>query len=376
VVLGIQDTTELNYSGLRETDGLGSIAGRKTARGIEVHSALAVSEEGEVFGLLAQRLWNRPPEEFGQSTPLSCRGMPIEEKESYKWLETMDSAGAVFPEGIKLVHVCDREGDIYELFCKAERDGALYLCRNSFDRKIKDEIGLKKLADRIISHPEGGRITIRVSRDSHTKRVARDAEIAIKYGKCNIAKPHQLRNNGELPEYIEIHFVSAEEIDPPDGQDKLLWNLITNVPTESFEDAITRIQWYTQRWKIELFHRTLKDGCKVEELQPETAAKLMKLVVIYSIIALQIMLLTYIARTRSDESCEIFFTEDEWRILYKVANKTKKLPEKPPTIQEAVTMIAKLGGFLGRKSDGSPGVTVVWRGLTNFYTILDAVPYF
>ena len=101
----------------------------------------------------------------------------------------------------------------------------------------------------------------------------------------------------------------------------------------------------------------------------------MNLIAIYSIIALQIMLLSYVARTRPEESCEMWLTEDEWKILYRVAKKTRELPEKIPTIQEAVVMIAKLGGFLARKSDGFPGVTVTWRGLTSLYTIFEAVPY-
>ena len=375
VVLCVQDTTELNYSNLKQTDGLGSISGRKTAMGMELHSALAVGECGEVFGLLAQKIWVRPPEDFGQSTPEKCKKLPIEDKESYKWLETMDRVGSDFPEGTMAVHVCDREGDIYELFCKAARDGVFFLCRKRIDRKIEEEHGIKKLTNLIGSLTEAGRITIHVPRDSHTNRTARDAEVAIKYGKCRITKPVPLNKFGELPESIEIYFVAVEEIDPPQGQEKLFWNLVTNVPTESFEDALTRIQWYTQRWKIEIFHRTLKDGCKVEELQSKSAEKLMKLVVIYSTVALEIMHLTYIARAHPDEACEICLTEDEWKILYRVANKTKALPENPPTIQEAVIMIAKLGGFLARKSDGFPGVTVIWRGLTSFYTILEAVPY-
>ena len=375
VVLCIQDTSELNYTNLKQTDGLGSISGRKTARGMEVHSCMAVGEAGEVYGLLGQKIWVRPPENFGQSTPEHCKEVPITEKESYKWLEMMDRAGSDFPEGTKVVHVCDREGDIYEFFCKAEKDGAFYLCRKSFNRKIEQEDGLKKLSDLIDSLPEAERITVLVPRDSHTNRIAREAEVAIKYGKCTITKPTPLKKFEELPESLEIYFVTAEEIDPPEGQEKLLWHLITNVPTASIGDAVTRIKWYTQRWKIEIFHRTLKDGCKVEELQSESAGKLMKLVAIYSIIALNIMHLTYIARAHPDEVCEVCLTDDEWKILYRVANKTKMLPEKPPTIKEAVIMIAKLGGFLARKSDGFPGVTVIWRGLTSFYTILDAVPY-
>jgi hypothetical protein len=375
VVLVVQDTSELNYSNLKATDGLGSISGRRTARGIEVHSAIAVSEAGEVFGLLDQKLWTRPPEEFGQSSPARCKETPIEEKESYKWLEAMDGVGAGFPGGVKAVHVCDREGDIYELFCKAEKDGALFLCRRSFNRNIDDDGGSKKLDDLIRSQPEAGSVTIPVPRDSHTGRVAREAAVSIKFAMCRIKRPRPLAKHAGLPESVEAYFVTAEELNPPQGQEKIFWRLITNVPTESFTDALKRIQWYTQRWKIEIFHRTLKDGCKVEELQSKTVEKLKKLVAIYSIIALQIMHLGYMARAHPDASCEACFTEEEWKVLHRVANKTKTLPERPPTIQEAVVMVAKLGGFLARKSDGFPGVTVVWRGLTSFYTILDAVPF-
>jgi hypothetical protein len=374
VLLIPQDTTSVNYTNLKATDGLGTIGNSKTAMGIEVHSAVAISDTGEIFGLLAQKLWVRPPEYFGLSGILSPK-LPIEEKESYKWIETLENASAPFPEGTTVVHVCDREGDIYELFCKAEKDGLQYLVRRCHNRNVEEEDGLKKLDELVNTLPEAGRINIHVPRDSHTNRAARTAEVAIKFGKTRIARPSNLVSTNELPKSVEVCFVSAVEIDPPQGQEKILWQLVTNVPTENFEDAVTRIQWYTQRWKIELFHRTLKSGCKVEELQSESAEKLMKLIAIYSIIALQIMLISYVARTRPGESSELFLTEDEWKILYRVANRTKKIPEKAPTVYEAVVMIAKLGGFLARKSDGYPGVTVIWRGLTSFYTILGAAPF-
>jgi len=374
VLLIPQDTSEMNYSNLKATSGLGNIGSSKTAMGVLAHSALAVSDAGEVFGLMAQKLWVRPPENFGQSDAKRSK-LPIEEKESYKWLETLDMAGASFPESTKVVHVCDREGDIFELFCKAEKSGALYLCRRFHNRPIAEENGLKKLDDLVDALAEAGRINIHVPRDSHTGRNARNAEIAIKFGKCETTKSSKLAGNKELPDSIKVCFVSAEEIDPPEGQEKILWKLITNVPINGFEDAVTAIQWYTQRWKIETFHRTLKSGCKVEELQSGSAEKLIKLIAIYSIVALDIMLISYVARTQPDASCENWLTEDEWKILCRVANKTKILPEKPPTIHEAVVMIAKLGGFLARKSDGFPGVTVIWRGLTKFYFIADAAPF-
>ena len=374
VVLIPQDTSEMNYSNLKAASGLGNIGSSKTAMGIHAHSALAISDAGEMFGLVAQKLWVRPPENFGQSDTKRSK-LPIEEKESYKWLETLDMVGASFPEGTKVVHVCDREGDIYELFCKAEKSGALYLCRRFHNRPIAEENGLKKLDDLVDALPNAGILDIRVPRDSHTGREARTAKIAIKFGKCKTTKSSKLAGNKELPDSIEVYFVSAEEVNPPEGQEKILWKLITNVPIKDFENAATAIQWYTQRWKIETFHRTLKSGCKVEDIQSGSAEKLMKLIAIYSIVALDIMLISYVARTQPDVSCENWLTEDEWKILCRVANKTKTLPEKPPTIHEAVVMIAKLGGFLARKSDGFPGVTVIWRGLTKFYFIADAASF-
>jgi len=374
VVLIPQDTSGISYNTLRATSGLGSMGSNKDALGLQLHTALALGEGGEVFGLLAQKIWVRPPEDHGQSDSTRAK-MPIEEKESYKWLETMEKADGPFPEGTKVVHVCDREGDIFELFCKAEGMNANYLCRKTYNRNIEEEDGLKKLDDFVDALPEAGRVTIRVPRDSHTDRKERDAEVVVKYGRCQVKKGHKLAGNKDLPESVGVYVVSLVETSPPPGQERIFWRLLTNVPTTSYEDALTRVQWYTQRWKIETFHRTLKSGCKVEELQSDTAEKLMKLIAIYSIIALQIMLLTYVARTRPNESCEICLTEDEWKVLYRVAKKTKALPEKPPTVYEAVVMIANLGGFLGRKSDGFPGVTVMWRGLSDLYTILDAAQF-
>lgn len=373
VVLDVQDTTEFNYSNLKATEGLGNIGRKRTSYGVAAHSAIAVGEVGDIYGMLGQKTWARPPEEQGKSK--NRKKLPIEEKESYKWLETLKNTEGSYPEGTLVVHVSDREGDVYEYFCEAGRLGANYLTRRSYVRKVEGEGGDMFLDDFVEALPVAGEITVRVPRDSHTGRIERNAQLEVKHGKTTLIKPTQLVSTHDIPKTIEAYVVSAVETDPPTGQEGISWQLITNVPTTSFEDALTRIQWYTQRWKIELFHRTLKSGCKVEELQSDSADKLMKLLAIYSIIALHIMLISYVARTRPDESCEICLTGEEWKILYRAAKKTKEVPEKPPTIYEAVIMIAKLGGFLARASDGFPGVAVVWRGLTAFYAILEVAPF-
>ena len=199
VLLIPQDTSEINYTNLKETEGLGNIGSSKRAMGIMVHSAIATSETGEVYGLLAQKLWVRPPENFGQSDARRTK-LPIEDKESYKWLETIENIGASFPKDMKVVHICDREGDIFEFFCKAEKEGVQYLCRRFHNRPIEDDCGMKKVNDLIDALPEAGRISVCVPRDSHTKRKARSAELVIKYGKCTIMKSTKLSSNNQKPQ--------------------------------------------------------------------------------------------------------------------------------------------------------------------------------
>lgn len=373
IVLIPQDTTEINYCNLEATEGLGTIARRRASKGILAHSAIATDEMGNIFGLVAQKLWVRPPEEHSKAKQRNK--LAIEDKESNKWLETIENASKSFPSGITAVHICDREGDIFELFCKAEAEKTNYLCRRWQNRKTADDVHgvLDSFIDAL---PVAGEITVHIPRCSHSKRKARDAELKIKYGRCQITKPSQLIDTKGLPSAISVYVVSAVEANSPEGQEGVSWQLITNVPTNSFGEAVTRILWYTQRWKIETFHRTLKSGCKVEELRSDTAEKLQKLISIYSIIALEIMHLRYLGRMRPDDSCEISFEEDEWKVLYRVANRTRDLPDEVPTMQEAVMYIAKLGGFPGRKSDGQPGVTVIWRGLSKLNILMEALPFF
>jgi hypothetical protein len=375
VVLIPQDTTSLNYSGLKCAEGLGYINDNKCNQGIMLHSAIAVSEEGQPFGLLAQKAWVRPDDEFGKKHKRTQ--LPIEEKESYKWLETLDKADINDDlDNVHFIHVCDREGDLYEFFAKASLDGVTYICRRVQNRVVITESEETLLINAYLDTlPVAGELVVNVPRDSHTKRAARTATLEVKFGRPSIKRPALLNKVKNLPATVEVILISAVEIDPPAGVEPISWQLVTNDIVETFEDAVTCVNRYTQRWKIETFHSVLKGGCKIEDSQVSTAERLIKLISVYSVIALQIMILTFLARSNPDASCEIAFQEDEWKILYKVAKKTKSIPDKPPTIHEAVIMIAKLGGFLARKSDGFPGVKVIWRGLTTFYSILEAAPF-
>jgi len=145
---------------------------------------------------------------------------------------------------------------------------------------------------------------------------------------------------------------------------------MTNEKVESVEEAYEKAAWYMQRWKIEQFHYVLKSGCRVEKLQERSIEKTTVLVLMYSIIAAFIMNLTYIARINPQLPCTVFFEEDEWKVLYCAANKTKKPPSKPYTVAEAVTYLSRPGGPKRAPGDGPPGVKTIWIGIDKLNTLL------
>jgi hypothetical protein len=215
-----------------------------------------------------------------------------------------------------------------------------------------------------------GTIIIEIPRDTRNNRKKRSACLEIKCSKISVSVPPKVQKRYGKNKKIEIHLILAREINVPEGVEPIEWYLATNLEINSFDEAFEKVQWYVQRWKIERFHYVLKSGCKVEELQQEDAEQIKKLILMYSIIAIRILAITYLAREKPEISCEIMFDEEEWKVLYKIANKTTIQPTKTPTIKEAVGYLAKLGGFLGRKGDGEPGVKVIWKGLRELDTVL------
>jgi hypothetical protein len=158
---------------------------------------------------------------------------------------------------------------------------------------------------------------------------------------------------------IELKQVSAKE----DWQEELLhWKLLTTVAVKTVADALQCIKWYCYRWLIERFHYVLKSGTKIEELQLQQASSLQKAIHVYSIAAMRIMQLVYQSRQTPQVSCEVVLTKEQWIVLYILVHKTPDVPKQPPTLGEAVGWIGKLGGHLGRKSDGPPGLKTVWLG--------------
>lgn len=358
VVLAIQDTTSLNYGTHPATEDLGPITNIPTGVvGLMLHGTLAVNTEGTPLGLLAAQCWARDPAEFGKKA--KRHKLPIEEKESNKWLTSFKAAtvtAAACPD-TTVVSVGDREADIYELFSLVDQtpNAPLLLVRAQHDRKLMEEQG--RLSEYLNGCPEAGIQEIIVPRRGN--RPSRTAQLSIRYSKVTLAPP----TGKEERAPISIWAILAEEKSPSEGIEPLRWLLLTTAPTDSFTEACEHLSWYTQRWTIEVFHRTLKSGCRIENRQLGKANRLEACLAIDLVVAWRIHHLTKLGRETPDVPCSVYFEEAEWKALTTFVTKKTISANKAPTLREAIRMVAILGGFLARKGDGEPGTQTLWLGL-------------
>ena len=167
-----------------------------------------------------------------------------------------------------------------------------------------------------------------------------------------------------------MNCILAVEDNPPAGEEPIRWYLLTSLPIDESEQIKTVIEYYRCRWEIEVFFRTLKAGCKVEELQLEELSRLLPCLALYMIVAWHILYVTMLGRTVPDLPCDVVFSEIEWHTAYSIANK-KKPPKTPISLAELILIIAKFGGYLARKNDPPPGPKAMWVGMQTLmnYTI-------
>jgi len=366
VVLAIQDTTSLNYSTHPATENLGPIGSSPTGIvGLILHATLAVSTGGTPLGVLAAQCWARDPEEYGKKA--KRHSLPIEEKESSKWLTsfTATTASVAACPKTTIVSVGDREADIYDLFALAARTpkAPLLLVRARHDRKLSQEQG--QLYDQMDHCAEAGIQEIAVPRKKGEP--ARIARLSVRHCPVVLAPPK--RHAGAEP--IPIWAVLAVETDPPPGIEPLRWLLLTTAPTATFAEACERLSWYAQRWTIEVFFRTLKSGCKIENRQLGTADRLEACLAIDLVVAWRIHYLTKLGRETPDVPCSVYFEEAEWKALVAFVTKSPLPATEPPTLRDALRMLAVLGGFLARKSDGEPGTQTLWLGVQRLSDITE-----
>lgn len=372
IALAVQDTTSLNYSTHPATENLGPIGSQPEGIiGLMVHDTMAFSLEGTPLGLLDVQCWARDGAEFGKKHQRKQRR--IEEKESHKWLESFRHVAAVQRQcpDTMLVSVGDREADIYELFHLAVEDpqGPKLLVRAEQDRLLAD--GQGHLWPLVEQQPLAGIRKISVPR--RQKQPAREAWLEIRFAEVTLSPPQGKARYGALRLWAAL----AQEVDAPEGIEPVSWMLLTTCPVTGLAEAIEKLDWYAKRWCIEIYHKTLKSGCKIEQRQLGKADSLEACLAIDLVVAWRIYHLTKLGRECPQVPCTVFFEEAEWKALVTYVTRQPVRPDHPPPpLGEAMRMVGALGGHLGRKSDGHPGTKSLWLGLerllgmTNMYKIL------
>lgn len=356
-ILVIQDTTAFNFSSLKATTGLGPIGDSgSSAQGIWCHTTLAATKSGKPIGVLHQELWVRDPEDRHKAHQRKTR--PIEQKESLRWLtgvrvghgRVAECLGAKRPA---LLHIADREAAIAELFEEIRRQGddAIIRCRHnrSTDHPLKWAFAAVR------AMPSLGTLSVDVPRDdTHPARTAR-----VEVRACRLRLP--VHSAGEPP--LELTLLEVWEAQPPPDCKPLHWLLWTTLEVQTLEQAVRVVTWYQCRWRIEDVHLTLKSGYNVEELQFETAERLEKLITLITPLAIRVVNLRDAVRERPEAPCTEVLSDPEWRTLQAYFNKQLPGPQQaPPTLRQAALWIGRLGGHMGRKSDGLPGVRTLWLG--------------
>lgn len=356
-ILAIQDTMSVNYATHKATEGLGPIDAHGT-QGVLVHSVLAVGPDGVPCGLLHQQVWSRKKEDL--RTKEERKKLPIEEKESYRWLESVEATKNAVSSETHVITVTDREGDIFELFALPRPDNMDLLIRATQDRCVQvEDPKLKKLWESVESAPESSE-TVTMHLEHMPGVPERDVTFTLRWRTLTILVPAHKKKKYQN---VTLTAVLATETEPPEGAEPLSWLLLTSLKVETFAQAALCVRWYRLRWLIERYHFVLKSGCGLEELQLETAERLERSLATFCVVAWRLLWLTYQARQTPNDSCEVAFQTHEWQALYAFTHKTNVLPLTPPSLHEAILLIAKLGGFLARASDGEPGVKTIWRGL-------------
>ena len=373
-ILVLHDTSDFVYK--REDETSLGVIGRPgvyhgtsgklihhTVRGILMHSSLAVSPEGLPLGLAAIKFWTR--DHFKGCNALKRKinptRIPIEEKESFRWIENLRQSTELLNHPERCVHIGDRESDIYELFCKATEIGTRFLVRTCVDRLAGDgEHTVRKEMEKA-----GVKGSYRIEVRNRSGEVS-EAVLDVKYRRVRILPP--IGKSKNYPE-LSLTVIEARERGTPKDRERIDWKLLTNLPIASFAQAIEKLNWYGMRWKIETFHKILKSGCKAEESKLRSSQRLANLISVFCIVSWRVFWMTMINRNHPSASPEAALTNLECRLLDELVK--DKLESNPHgrTLSRYLTKIARLGGYLARASDPPPGNIVMWRGLSRMTDI-------
>ncbi|MBM3845761.1 MAG: IS4 family transposase, partial [Verrucomicrobia bacterium] len=328
-----------------------------------MHSSLVLTTNGLPLGLAAVKFWER--KRFKYSDALKRRinptRVPIEQKESYRWLEHLRASTQLVGRPSDCVHIGDREADIYELFALAQDLETNFLVRTCVDRLAKEgETAVEAVMKRC---PWAGTYKVE-SRAKDGKPY--EATLQIRFRRLLVQPPVGKEHGYEPHEFTIIH---AVETSKPKGRERIEWKLITNLPVNSLNEAREKLGWYGMRWKIEVYHKILKSGCKAEQSKLRTTRRLMNQVALYCLIAWRVFWMTMVRRESRPAPARAAFTVTEINLLDALVQHRRDNRRRKADLESYITKLARLGGYLARTHDPPPGNMVVWRGLSRLNDI-------
>jgi hypothetical protein len=359
LVIVAQDTVTLEYTGHSSLTGLGPITSGSRARGLFMHSALAMSPDGQPLGCLHCEVWAREDRDIPKRN--SRHELPISEKESCKWINGLRATAKAIPPGQEVVVVGDRESDIFDLFAARRRKDVQILVRARHARRVQPDpdddeaIAITTLTLAVEAAPIVGELVVQVPRKPG--QPTREAKLTVQYrGMCLLPPTCGVRSKSVTPQKVAV--VRVAEVSPPDGVEPIKWILLTTMPVSTPEAACEIVRYYTLRWTIERLHFTLKSGCfNVEHVQIDNGTALTNALALYYITAWRVLYLTYLARTTPEAPADTVLTDDELSVLQASAKRPIH------TIAEAVRQIAILAGHPRWNNTPPPGVKRMCRGL-------------
>ena len=380
LILLLQDTTEFIYS-RKQPDKIGftrTINGgrykagqpnRLTLCGVLMHASLAVTLAGTPLGLTAVKYWTRTKFKgtWTLKRHVNPTRVPIETKESYRWLENLRQSIELLGTPERYVHVGDRESDIYELFCLAQDLGTRFLVRVQTNRlaepsqDMPQQDGAHRAFAQLDAPPWLGEHRVAIGGDAGDT-----ACLQVKFTSIKTLPPVGKRKQYSPQVLTYIH---ALETDPPAGRSPIDWKLVTNLPVTDLAGAIEKLDWYALRWKMEVFHKIVKSGCRAEDSRLQTAERLVKFLALITVVSWRIFFITMLARAKPEAAPDSVLTTGEIRALDCIDAVRSKPRLKCRTLAEYLLQIAMLGGYLARTHDPPPGNMVVWRGLSRLHDL-------
>lgn len=379
-VLCIQDTCEINVvnneTRLKADSGLGKSDNSKNATCFKIHPGLVLDANSyDPLGFSDVKLWHRP-----ESTPdrldRKYKSQPIEDKESYKWIEVSNNSKKVLSTARSITFIQDREGDIYEQFVLVPQNNVHLLIRSRTTRNV---LSGADLYSEVNASPIAGHYTIELPTDNRKNQYKRTAQIALRFKMCQIKCPANLRKKG-YPESISVNCISVQEVTP--GVNKPInWKLLTTHSVNCFEDALKMVDWYGARWHIEQVFRILKHkGFGIEDTLLQSGWAIRKLVLMQLSTMLKILQMNIAYnQPEGDQPLEEVLNQQEIVVLHqmniKLQGKTLKTQNtnKPDSVKWAAWVVGRLGGWKGYDSQGPPGVITIKKGLDRLAYIIEGI---